>query len=470
MKIKLLFTTAITVFLFSRCTDEEIITQPETEALKIVGKIDVPIEFHDTSGHSSASARTSPFTETFENRTKASYAAASVTLNSGSYYMNDALIGTSSSDRKIGSRSARVRNTGYITMEFNMDNGAGTVRVSHAVFGGNGSSTWRLMASYDNGGSWFYVGSTITTSSTSLQTVTFNVNEDESVRYGLYKTGGGSNRINFDNFEITTSGDGDGGNGGGNGGSPARDNNMTFGNPSNASTSQNNNYLVSRNEYTYSYDNSRGLINWVSWHLSTAWMGSASRQNDFRTDTALPSSFYRASSTAYSGSGFDRGHVCPSADRTYSTAANSNTFYMSNMMPQSPNNNRQTWRLFEEYLREVAEDGNEIHIIAGVIGQGGTGSNGSANTIASGNIDVPASVWKVALILPNGTNDVSRVTTSTRVIAVNMPNTQNINTTNWGIYRTSVNAIESQTGLDLFENISNSIESVIESRVDNGPV
>ncbi|MEM6831842.1 MAG: DNA/RNA non-specific endonuclease, partial [Bacteroidota bacterium] len=166
----------------------------------------------------------------------------------------------------------------------------------------------------------------------------------------------------------------------------------------------------------------------------------------------------------------DRGHICPSADRTYSTSANSGTFYMSNMGPQSPNNNRQTWRLFEEYLRDVARDGNEVHIVAGMIGQGGDGSNGYASTIASGNVDVPSSFWKVALILPNGSNDVGRVTTSTRIIAVNMPNTQSINTGNWGLYRTSVNQIESLTGLDLFENISNSIESILEAGVDNGPI
>ena len=48
-------------------------------------------------------------------------------------------------------------------------------------------------------------------------------------------------------------------------------------------------------------------------------------------------------STSYSGSGFDRGHNCPSADRTGSTADNTATFLMTNMMPQAPTNNQQTW-------------------------------------------------------------------------------------------------------------------------------
>ncbi|MEM8940266.1 MAG: DNA/RNA non-specific endonuclease [Bacteroidota bacterium] len=461
MKLRSMALAATFLLLFNRCDEEKFLERPIIEDLTILGGIDASIEIRDGTDFSNESARTSSFNETFENRSKSSYAGATVSLNTGSYYMSDALIGTSSSDRKFGSSSSRVRNSGYIIMQFDMDNGASTVRVSHARFGNDGSSSWRLIASYNGGNSWYYVGSTITTNSSSFQNITYNVNESSRVRYGLYKTSGGSNRINYDNFEITTSGGG--------GSSATRDSNLTFGNPSNASTSQSNNYLVSRNEYAYSYNNSRGRINWVSWHLSTAWLGSASRQNDFRTDTTLPSSFYRASSSSYSGSGFDRGHICPSADRTYSTSANSITFYMSNMGPQAPNNNRQTWRLFEEYLREVVRDGNEIHLIAGVIGQGGDGSNGSASTIASGSIDVPSSFWKVALILPNGSNDVSRVTSSTRVIAVNMPNTQSINTTNWGIYRTSVNQIENLAGVDLFENISNNIESIIESRVDNGP-
>jgi len=71
--------------------------------------------------------------------------------------------------------------------------------------------------------------------------------------------------------------------------------------------------------------------------------------------------------------------------------------------------------------------------------------------------------------LPNGNDDVNRVTTSTRVIAVNTPNTQSIVTSTWGGYRTSVDAIESATGYDILSNLPDAIESVLESRIDNGP-
>ena len=350
-------------------------------------------------------------------------------------------------------------------MSFNMDNGAQTIRIRHAIYGSDNSSQWRLIASYDNGSSWSYVGNTVNTSSTSLKTATFNVYENRSVRYGIYKTSGGSSRINIDNIEIVTSSSSGGD---GNSNSTTRDSNIAFGNPSNANTSSSTNYYLAKPDYILSYNNNRGTANWVSWHLSSAWLGNTSRCNCFRSDQNLPNNFFKVTSSDYTNSGFDRGHMCPSADRNSSPTSNSNTYFMTNIAPQAPDNNQRSWASFENYLRSLTLQGNEVYIIAGVAGSGGTGRNGFASTIDNGNITVPDSFWKVALILPNGNNDISRVTTSTRVIAINIPNDQGIST-NWTNFRTSVNTIENLTGLDLLENIPNSIESVLESRVDNGP-
>jgi endonuclease G, mitochondrial len=74
----------------------------------------------------------------------------------------------------------------------------------------------------------------------------------------------------------------------------------------------------------------------------------------------------------------------------------------------------------------------------------------------------------VILVLSQGTGDVSRVTTSTRVIAVNTPNSNSVSSS-WGGYRTTVDAIESATGYNLFSNLSSTIQSAIESKVDTGP-
>jgi endonuclease G len=223
-----------------------------------------------------------------------------------------------------------------------------------------------------------------------------------------------------------------------------------------------------KTQYTMSYHRDRGEPNWVSWHLDPTWLGSTARQDDFRADASLPSGWYHVAGTDYSGSGFDRGHNCPSADRTYSVTDNSATFLMSNMVPQAPNNNQQTWANLENYCRTLVNQGNELYIIMGSYGTGGTGSSGTKSTIASGHVTVPNRIWKVILVLPQGTSDLSRVTTSTRVIAVNTPNINTVSSS-WGTYRTTVDAIESATGYNLFSNLSSTIQASIESKVDNGP-
>ncbi|RIJ41703.1 DNA/RNA non-specific endonuclease [Pontibacter oryzae] len=249
--------------------------------------------------------------------------------------------------------------------------------------------------------------------------------------------------------------------------SATQDSNLAMGNPSGAGTSYSN-YLVTKPQYSMSYNSYRGTPNWVSWHLSSAWLGSAPRQDDFRSDTSLPSSFYKVTSTDYTGSGFDRGHNCPSADRTLTVADNSATFLMTNMIPQAPNNNQKTWANLENYCRTLVNQGNELYVIMGSYGTGGDGSNGYATTIAGGKVTVPNRVWKVIVVLPVGTNDVSRVTTSTRVIAIDTPNS-NSASSSWGSYRTTVDAIEAKMGYNLLSNVSTSVQNVIEAQVDNGP-
>lgn len=246
-----------------------------------------------------------------------------------------------------------------------------------------------------------------------------------------------------------------------------RDSHLTMGNPSGAGTSYSN-YLVQKSQYAMSYNSYRGTPNWVSWHLSSAWLGSAPRQDDFRADNSLPSAFYKVTPTDYTGSGFDRGHNCPSADRTGSTTDNSATFLMSNMIPQAPNNNQQTWANLENYCRKLVSQGNELYVIMGSYGKGGSGSAGYKETLAAGKVTVPNRIWKVIVVLPVGTGDASRVTTSTRVIAIDTPNSNSISTT-WGSYRTTVDAIEAKMGYNLLSNVPASVQSVIEARVDNGP-
>jgi endonuclease G len=245
--------------------------------------------------------------------------------------------------------------------------------------------------------------------------------------------------------------------------------NLAMGNPSGAiaSTASPTNYLLVKPQYVVGYNRDQGKPIWVSWHLEQTDLGNATRQDDFRADPDLPSGWYQVKQSDYTGYGFDRGHNCPSADRRATVADNSATFLMSNMMPQAPQNNQQTWANLEEYCRTLVRAGNELYIVCGSYGKGGTGSAGYYTTIANGRITVPANCWKVVVVLPSGRNDVARITSSTRVIAVDMPNS-NLSAA-WGGYRTSVDAIEAAAGLDLLSALPASVQNALEKRVDTGP-
>jgi endonuclease G len=249
----------------------------------------------------------------------------------------------------------------------------------------------------------------------------------------------------------------------------ATDSTLVMGNPSNASTNAADfgNYLLKEGYYSVSYNRDRGIPNWVSWHVVSTDLGSIPRQDNFRENANLPAGWYQVTGSSYSSSGFDRGHMCPSADRTSSIEANSSTFLMTNIVPQAPHNNQVTWAGLEDYCRGLVQDGNELYIIAGAFGEGGTLTNGGLQTtINNGNITVPAQLWKVIVVLPNGSNDLSRVSTSTRVISIILPNDDAV-TNDWKTYRTSVDFIEQATGYDLMSKVSSSIQSTLESRVDN---
>jgi endonuclease G len=125
----------------------------------------------------------------------------------------------------------------------------------------------------------------------------------------------------------------------------------------------------------------------------------------------------------------------------------------------------------ESFARDLAGDGNELYIYAGSYGSGGTGSlGGTTFTIANGNITVPERYWKIMLILPEGTDDLSRVDATTRVIAVDMPNNQYANAQPWYDYRTSVDQIEAATGLDFLDALPTDLQEQLEGGVDTGAV
>ena len=243
---------------------------------------------------------------------------------------------------------------------------------------------------------------------------------------------------------------------------------LTMGNPSNATASpaQANNFLMEKPEFTLSYNRDHGRPNWVSWHLSDEWVGSLTRFDTFRADPAIPADWYRVQSFDFSSSGFDRGHMVPNADRDKETSIpiNQATFLMTNILPQSPDNNQGPWAALENYLRTLLTS-DEIYIVSGGTGVGGTGSNGGVtNTIANGHVTVPASTWKVALVIPKDSgDDTARVSCSSRTIAVVVPNVQGIRNDPWENYLTTVDAVETLTGYDFFTTLPEPIQRCVEA-------
>ncbi|MCU0550588.1 MAG: DNA/RNA non-specific endonuclease [Leptolyngbya sp. Prado105] len=237
---------------------------------------------------------------------------------------------------------------------------------------------------------------------------------------------------------------------------------LTMGIPSQADRTNANDYLIDddKRPYALSYNDSKRIPNWVSWQLNKSWLGTAPRTNDFREDPTLPKGWYRVKSTDYNGSGYDRGHMAPSADRARDTATNSATFLMTNIVPQTADNNRDVWESLESESRRLVNLGQELYIVAG-----GAGEKGS---IGSAKISVPASTWKVIVVMAKPGATAADVTSRTRVIAVDVPNIQGIKDKTWRDFRVSVDQLEAKTGYDFLSRVTGSVQQAIERRVDKG--
>jgi endonuclease G len=245
------------------------------------------------------------------------------------------------------------------------------------------------------------------------------------------------------------------------GGAPVSPN-VALGDPSDATAdaSNRNNYLLVKPQYVLSYNDERGGPNWVSWRLVASDIGDVERQDNFHPEQSLPAGFRRVTPNDYTGTGFDRGHVCNSKDRTATPEDNSETFSMANMLPQTPDLNRQVWESLESYSRTLAQKGNQLFIFAG--------GYGSAKTIGKSNkVTVPTNCWKIILVLPSG-RDASQADKTARVIAVDMPNTSGISQDPWTKYTTTVRDIEQKTGYHFFTGLPQDVQDALKSKKDSG--
>ena len=205
--------------------------------------------------------------------------------------------------------------------------------------------------------------------------------------------------------------------------------------------------IIHHSAFSLSYNEAHEQANWVA-HIITkdVLYGAVSRTNDFRVDPKVSTA--TVDSADYWYSGFDRGHLAPSADFRWSKKALSESYYYSNMSPQRPELNRESWAKLENQVREWAIDAGQVYVITGPV------LREDLPKIPQGTerVSIPELFYKVIIdyegpeykgigfVLPNKKADY-------RVID----------------YAVSIDSIEQLTGINFFPNLPDSIENLIEA-------
>ncbi len=202
--------------------------------------------------------------------------------------------------------------------------------------------------------------------------------------------------------------------------------------------------IIKHSYYTLSYLENYGQAEWVYYVLTPEMLeGDINRTNNFRLDpkTALNS----GQLFDYNNPNYEKGHLAPAGDMKISSLAMSESFYMSNISPQSPSFNRGIWKSLENRVRVWANRG-EIHIVTGSI------FTNTLEEVSFKEIDVPKYFYKVifdpfknemiAFVLPNEKGQSPLID-----------------------YVVSVDKVEELTSIDFFPQLSDTIENKLESRV-----
>jgi len=191
-----------------------------------------------------------------------------------------------------------------------------------------------------------------------------------------------------------------------------------------------NNQYLCRTGYAVNYNYQTKVAYWVAEVIKPELLvtKAVSRKDDFREDADIPAP-YRVTLKDYVGSGLDRGHMAPAANFTYDAGVMSESFLLSNMMPQSPGNNRGIWKYLEENTRYWASKYGHLNVITGTIFD--------ANSATMGNgVKVPSYVYKIVI-------DKNR----NKAIAFLFPN-QKLDPKDMEQYIVSIGEIEDYTGIN----------------------
>jgi DNA/RNA endonuclease G (NUC1) len=245
-------------------------------------------------------------------------------------------------------------------------------------------------------------------------------------------------------------------------------NHVEFGTPTDANSADD--FILSRPQSVASYNRNTGGPNWVSYNLDAGQFGAEDRCNCFTADPLVVTAGFPLIRTSdYTNGGYDRGHMMRSADRTLTSGENAATYYLSNVVPQTPDLNQGVWASFELFVADLARVSNkELYIITG------PAFTGAARTIKDeGKIRIPDFTWKIVVALDRG-KGLSDLTSwdavaAAQVYAVSMPNIAGIRAANWRDYQVTVDSVEALTGYNFLAALPDNFEAAIEAG-DHPPV
>jgi endonuclease G len=217
--------------------------------------------------------------------------------------------------------------------------------------------------------------------------------------------------------------------------------------------------LLDRRVYVLSYNPTRRATNWVAWKLVASDIGKAKRTDKWLVDDDLPADVFKARPEDYARSGYDRGHMCPSADRTASPTDNALTFLLTNALPQRADLNAGPWEKLEEFERHLALAKNkDVYIVAGAIFSPSPPVIGRA-------LQVPNDFFKVIVALEQG-KGASDIGDDALVFAAIMPNVTGIQKRPWTDYSTTIAAVEKASGYDFNARVPPAAQAKLEQRQD----
>jgi len=203
-----------------------------------------------------------------------------------------------------------------------------------------------------------------------------------------------------------------------------------------------NDEIITHSYYTLSYNENHEQANWIAYKLTKHMIrnGLHDRKNNFRSDNKVRNQSSQLSD--YKGSGYDRGHLCPAGDMKISKVAMSESFYMSNISPQSPSFNRGIWKSLESIVRTWAIENDEIYVVTGPI------LTDIIGEIGSNSVSIPKYYYKV--ILDYKEPELKGI----GFILENKKSQLSLSS-----YAISIDEVEELTGIDFFSSLPDDIEN-----------